>query len=133
MMSATISRIETMFGSSLPPVVCWRVHLLFTLCFCFIFLRFVYPMLPVSLDCHYLIAPSVFSNVYRRDDNIIDKMYHKHGTVSKSNTNIVERDQSITINIHRHDRTISRIDEGTSIESEMMLCIVLVVVFRKRA
>jgi hypothetical protein len=24
----------------------------------------VYPMLPVSLDCHYLIAPSVFSNVY---------------------------------------------------------------------
>ena len=29
------------------------------LCFCFVFLRLVYPMLPVSL----LIAPSVFSNV----------------------------------------------------------------------
>jgi len=26
-------------------------------------LRFVYPMLPVSLDCPFLIAPSVFSNV----------------------------------------------------------------------
>jgi hypothetical protein len=25
---------------------------------------FVYPMLPVSLDCPFLIAPSVFSNVY---------------------------------------------------------------------
>jgi hypothetical protein len=24
----------------------------------------VYPMLPVSLDCPFLIAPSVFSNVY---------------------------------------------------------------------
>jgi len=25
---------------------------------------FVYPMLPVSLDCPFCIAPSVFSNVY---------------------------------------------------------------------
>ena len=32
--------------------------------FCFVFLRLVYPMLPVSLDCPFLIAPSVFSNVY---------------------------------------------------------------------
>ena len=30
----------------------------------FVFLRLVYPMLPVSLDCPFLIAPSVFSNVY---------------------------------------------------------------------
>jgi hypothetical protein len=28
------------------------------------FLSYVYPMLPVSLDCSFLIAPSVFSNVY---------------------------------------------------------------------
>jgi membrane-bound metal-dependent hydrolase YbcI (DUF457 family) len=38
-----------------------------TLCcgfFCFVFLRLVYPMLPVSLDCPFLIAHSVFSNVY---------------------------------------------------------------------
>jgi len=26
------------------------------LCFCFVFLRLVYPMLPVSLDCPFLIA-----------------------------------------------------------------------------
>ena len=60
-----------MFGSSLPPVVCGRVGVLFTLfmcvlvlwCpkhvvlyFCFVFLRLVYPMLPVSLDCPFLIA-----------------------------------------------------------------------------
>jgi hypothetical protein len=31
---------------------------------CFAFLRLVYLMLPVSLDCQFLIAPSVFSNVY---------------------------------------------------------------------
>ena len=30
--------------------------------FWFVFLRLVYPMLPVSLDCPFLIAPSVFSN-----------------------------------------------------------------------
>jgi hypothetical protein len=34
------------------------------LCCYFICLRVVYPMLPVSLDCSFLIAPSVFSNVY---------------------------------------------------------------------
>ena len=34
------------------------------LCFSFVFLRLVYTMLTVSLDYHYLIAPSVFSNVY---------------------------------------------------------------------
>jgi len=32
--------------------------------FCVIFLRRVYPMLPVSLDCPFWIAPSVFSNVH---------------------------------------------------------------------
>ena len=64
-----------MFGSFLPPVVCRRNHVLLafacacvprvvasTCCvvFYFVFLRFVYPMLPVSLDCSFLIAPSVF-------------------------------------------------------------------------
>jgi hypothetical protein len=34
------------------------------LCFCFAFRRLVYPMLPVSLDCPFVIAPSVISNVY---------------------------------------------------------------------
>ena len=57
-----------------------RTHVLFTLfvfayvyivvsntyclVFCIVCLRLVYSMLPVSLDCLFLIAPSVFSNVY---------------------------------------------------------------------
>jgi hypothetical protein len=36
------------------------------LCFCFVFLRLVYPMLSVSVNCPFLIVPSVFSNVYIR-------------------------------------------------------------------
>ena len=37
-----------------------------TYCVVFVvfFLRLVYPMLAVSLDCSFVIAPSVFSNVY---------------------------------------------------------------------
>jgi hypothetical protein len=38
-------------------------HLFSFLCFVFS-LCFVYPMLPVSLDCQFLIAPSVFCNAY---------------------------------------------------------------------
>jgi len=34
------------------------------LCFCFVCLRLMYPLLPVSLDCPFLIASSVSSNVY---------------------------------------------------------------------
>ena len=34
------------------------------LCLCFVFLRIVNPMLPVALDCPFLIGPLVFSNVY---------------------------------------------------------------------
>jgi hypothetical protein len=64
--SKAYSLFSTMFGSSLPPVVCKRAHVLFTLfvfvcvywcpthimlCVCFVFLRLVYPMLPVSLCC----------------------------------------------------------------------------------
>jgi hypothetical protein len=49
----------------------WRpTHIVW--CFCFVFLRVLFPMLPVSLDCPFLIAPSVFSNVYlqsRQDKN----------------------------------------------------------------
>ena len=72
--------IKTMFSLSLPPwpVVCWMVHVLFTLfvfayvqwcptpivlCFCLVCLCLVYRMLPVSLDCRFFIAPSVLSNI----------------------------------------------------------------------
>jgi hypothetical protein len=65
---------------SIPPVICRRAHVLVTLLclfaqsgiqhilFC-VFVLFVlnlylvYTMLPVSLDCSFLIVPSVFSNV----------------------------------------------------------------------
>ena len=74
-------------GSCLIYVVCMMAHVLFTLfvwwlmsylrCLCLfayigvqhilccVFLRIVWPVLPVSLDCPFLIAPSVFSNVYQ--------------------------------------------------------------------
>jgi hypothetical protein len=42
------------------------IYIYVCVCFCIVFLRFVYPMLPVSLDCPFLIVPSVFSNVYLR-------------------------------------------------------------------
>ena len=66
-----------MFGLSLSTVVGRSVHVLFMLfgfacvqwclthiVFCFVFLRIVYPMLPSPLDCQFLIAPSLLSNVY---------------------------------------------------------------------
>jgi hypothetical protein len=34
------------------------------LCFCFVCLRLVCPLFPGSLDCSFLMIPSVFSNVY---------------------------------------------------------------------
>ena len=45
------------------PYLCMFAYSV-VLCFCFVFLRYVYPMLAVSLDCPFLIAPSVFSNIY---------------------------------------------------------------------
>ena len=42
---------------------------------CCVFLRLVYPMLPVSLDCPFLIAISVFSNVYLvREDMDVNEL-----------------------------------------------------------
>ena len=68
----------TMFGSSLPPVVCRRAHVLHTF-FVFAYMWwcpthialcvFFLSMLPVFLDCPFLIAPSVFTNVYLFIDN----------------------------------------------------------------
>ena len=71
-LSVTIS--ITMFGSSLQLFVGGFMFYLRYLCLfaysgvqhilCCVFLRLVYPMLPVSLDSPFLIAPTVFSNVY---------------------------------------------------------------------
>ena len=72
-------RIKTMFDSSSPPVICRRDYVLYTLfvfgcaqwcpthivlCFCFVFHRLLYPMLPVSLNCPFFIAPLAFFSVY---------------------------------------------------------------------
>ena len=62
---------DVRFFFFIPPVVC-RGLVLFTscvylrimLCFYFVFLRLVCHMLPVSLDCPFLIASSVFPTVY---------------------------------------------------------------------
>jgi hypothetical protein len=68
-----------MLDSWLPPVVgglmsCLRYlclfavssvhHILCCVVFLFCVYRLVFPMLPVSLDCPFLIVLSVFSNVY---------------------------------------------------------------------
>jgi hypothetical protein len=68
--------MKSMFGSSLPPVVCrWRMSCLCYLCLfaysgvqhilCYVFaiVFHVYPMFPVFPDCPSLIALSLFSNV----------------------------------------------------------------------
>jgi hypothetical protein len=45
-------------------IVLW-LALRYSLTFiCFVCLRLVYPLLPISLDCPSLIGPTVFSNVY---------------------------------------------------------------------
>ena len=51
------------FISFVFACILWRPTYI-VLCFWFEFISLVYPMLPVSLDCQFLIAPSVFSNVY---------------------------------------------------------------------
>jgi len=53
------------FGSSLPPVVCRKACVLFTL---FLFV-FVFCMVLISLDCPFWIAPSVYSNVYLKSSD----------------------------------------------------------------
>ena len=44
------------------------VQHMYILCCVIFFLRLLYPMLSVSLDCPFLITPSVFSNVYLKFD-----------------------------------------------------------------
>ena len=39
-------------------------HILCCVGLCFVFLRLVCPILPISLDCPFSIAPSILSNVY---------------------------------------------------------------------
>ena len=74
-------RMQIFFYSSLPPDVCRRAHVLFTLfafvcvlwcptCIVLFFAWFVFVLflacsiMPVSMDCLFLVAPSGFSNIY---------------------------------------------------------------------
>ena len=50
--------------SCLVYVICVCLHIVMSITYCVVFLRLVYPMFPISLDSTFLIAPSVFSNVY---------------------------------------------------------------------
>ena len=49
-------------------------HILFC-AFVFCSHRLVYSMLPVSLDCPFVIAPSVFSNVYLLSYNVLTRIF----------------------------------------------------------
>ena len=87
---------KTRFCSFLPQVVCSGVHVLFTLFVCgrivvsitccVVFLRLV---LPISLDCPFLIAPYVFSNVYSAHYGRINLQCGvKHVPWNKQNTDM---------------------------------------------
>ena len=63
------------FVASLMPYLYYLCVLVYSgvehiLCFCFVCLRLVYPVLPVSLDCSLLIVPSIFSKHLFRNCNI---------------------------------------------------------------
>jgi hypothetical protein len=52
-------------GSCLIHVICACLHIVVSNTYCVVFLFFVFlSRVPVSLDCPFLIALSVFSNVY---------------------------------------------------------------------
>ena len=91
--------IKTMFGSSLPPVVCRRTRVLFTLfVFVYIWWRLTHIVLffffvLCTLCCQFLwivlflIAPSVFFNIYLQDQIWNKtKSYNNTGSVALINT-----------------------------------------------
>jgi hypothetical protein len=66
-------------------------------CFCFVFLSFVYSMLRVSLDCPFLISPSVFFNLYIVVD-LLNSSYHfqfKLKKVKKTHVQVVIQSRTL--------------------------------------
>ena len=61
------------------------------LCFCFIFHRLLYTVLTVSLDSPYLIAPSVFSNVYFHKGSVAERTFNFNVSEAKFFINIKQR------------------------------------------
>jgi hypothetical protein len=89
--------IKTMFGSSLPPVVCRRAHVLFrlfvfvciqwcptyiVLCFCFISLCLVYPICCQFLWIVHLWLPLRYSLTVIYQDNMKKSISFVNGTHS---------------------------------------------------
>ena len=79
-MSYKREELFTLLVLGLTPVLVESVLLIrLALCaVCCVCLRLVYPILPVSLDCPFLIAHSVFSNVYFQ----IVIIFYQHPNVS---------------------------------------------------
>jgi hypothetical protein len=57
--------------------LCCQFHWI-VLCFCFVCLRLMYPMLPVSLVCPFSSIPSLSSNVYFKDGDVILFYFNTH-------------------------------------------------------
>ena len=49
-------------------LICVCVRIVLSNTYCVVFLRLVHPMLTVSLDCTFVIAPSVLSDIYERQN-----------------------------------------------------------------
>ena len=85
------------------------------LCFCFVFLRLVYPMLPVSLDCHFLIALYSLTFVYIKKTR--KKIPHCRNSFK---TQQIKKSQKVC------DRSLSALNAGTSMNKsggvKLILC-----------
>jgi fucose 4-O-acetylase-like acetyltransferase len=80
---------QMMSGSSLTPVVCRRAHVL--LCFWFVFLRRVYPMLPVSLDCPFCSRTCINTSYFvtRQNNFMLTSIYNDELNDSKILTHVL--------------------------------------------
>jgi len=59
------NNLQLFVGGLMAYLCCVCLHIVVSNTYCVMFLLcLVYPMLLVSLDCHFLIAPAVFSNIY---------------------------------------------------------------------
>jgi hypothetical protein len=82
------------------------VQHIFSCVFCCVLLRIVYPVLPGSLDCPFLIAPSVFSKVYlmrqisapKQTITTLQHSFKKQRVTSPKGNNMIHRER-ITYNI----------------------------------
>jgi hypothetical protein len=83
----------------------WYVFVLF------VFLRLVYHMMPVSLDCPFLIAPSVFSNVYLGQKQLEVKTNRRKFYVEMVTDITTQKTQ----NVKTHNRTTQKTKKMSNI------------------